>query len=309
MLKHLMRSLFTSSLEVKTVQTSLLEIAYEEYGKPGGEPILLIHGFPYDAGCWEAVAKKLAHKNYHVFVPYLRGYGKTRFLSGRTMRSGEYMALTHDMLEFMKALGIARYDVVGHDWGAIAAYQMAALYPDRVKSLVTLAVPYAGNDEQVPPIPQVEAYWYQWFFNTEMGRRVLDKDRKAFCHRLWEKWSPSWHVDKFLYNQTAESFNNDDFVDIVIHSYRHRWKEERGDPRYKELYRVWENNQKISVPTIYLHGDNNGATLAAAAFGKDKYFTGHYELKILKGGIGHFIQMEDPDAVVKAVLKLRKLSR
>jgi pimeloyl-ACP methyl ester carboxylesterase len=294
-------------MTLKRSTTPLLEGAYEERGNAHDAPIILVHGFPDDARSWDAVAGPLAEEGYRTLAPYVRGYGETHFRDRQTPRSGQYTALARDIIDFADALGLRRFTLVGHDWGASAAYILAALYPERLESLVTLAVGYYGADtpkQRLAPA-QARAYWYQWYFNMPQGREALAANPGAFCRHLWEVWSPTWAFDDATYAATARWFDNPDFVDIVIHSYRHRWGNAAGDPRYDPLEQRLAKATTIAVPTIMLHGADDGAALATSSAGKEKHFTGRYERRVLPG-VGHFVQRECPEAVVSAVLESRQ---
>lgn len=293
---------------LKQIQTSLLEIAYEERGEENAVSIIFAHGFPDDVRTWDKVVEPLVAEGFRTLAPYTRGYGKTSFLDD-AMRSGEYVALAQDIIEFADALGLDKFIFVGHDWGAAAGYLTAILYPERVQSLVALAAGYGmglpGYAHKPVPLDQIRAYWYQWHFNLEKGRITLASERRKFCRELWKIWSPSWNFDSTTFDETAKSFDNPDFVDVVIHSYRRRWDNASSDSRYKELEAKLVGEPKISVPTITIVGAEDGATLAESSEGKEQFFTGGYERRVLNG-IGHFIQREKPEAVIEAVEEMRK---
>lgn len=290
-------------ITTKTIRTFRLEVAYEERGEPDSTPVILVHGFPDDARTWQRVSEPLAGAGYRTIAPYLRGYGGTRFLDGSTSRSGQLSALGRDLVEFTDAMGLDRFVLVGHDWGARAAYILASLHPERVSSLVTLAVGYGTNnpDQSLSPA-QTQNYWYQWYFNMEKGREELESNRRAFCEHLWRAWSPNWEFTDEEFEETARSFDNPDFVEIAIHSYRHRWANAGGDPAYDELEDHLANPPKITVPTTLLMGEADGATLPETSEGKESFFTADYERRVLPD-VGHFIQREDPGAVVEAVME------
>lgn len=294
---------------LKKIKTSLLEIAYQERGGEDAPPIILMHGFPDDANTWDKVAPRLASEGFRTLAPYVRGYGNTRFLANATQRSGQHAALTQDMIEFADALNLDRFIFVGHDWGAAIAYMLAILYPARVQALVVLSGGYGmglpGYVKQPVAIAQARAYWYQWYFNHDKGREALEANRRELCRELWKAWAPSWRFSKSAFEKTAESWSNPDFVDVVIHSYRYRWQNAAGDPRYDEIEAKLAKWPKISVPAAVIHGDEDGATLPTASEGKDLYFTAEYQRRVLHG-VGHFIQREQPDAVIDTVLKIAR---
>ena len=293
----------------KKIKTSLLETAYEEMGDGNGSPVILMHGFPDDAQTWNAVTEQLAAENYRTFALYTRGYGETRFLDKGTMRSGESVAYAQDIIEFADALGLDRFTFVGHDWGASAAYILAILYPDRVKNTVICSSGYGaglpGYADRPMSVKQIKAYWYQWHFNFVKGPETLATMRDELCRELWETWSPGWNFSDDEFQTTARSWNNPDFQAIVIHSYRFRYENAAGDPRYKELTQKLVGEPPVTVPAIVLHGEEDGATLVADSAGKEKHFTDFYERKVLDG-IGHFIQRENPQAVIEAVVRLNE---
>lgn len=294
---------------LKRIQTPLLEIAYDERGDASAPPIILMHGFPDDARTWDAVAPALAKAGYRTFAPYVRGCGGTRFLDRATMRSGQYAAFAQDIIDFADALGIACFMFVGHDWGAATAYMLAMLYPKRLHAMVVLSGGYGmgtpGYAQKPLSIPQARAYWYQWHFNHWKGREALETDRVNFCRELWKGWAPSWRFSKSTLEKTAQSWNNPDFVDVVIHSYRYRWENADPDPRYAEIEAQLAKMPKITTPTTVIHGSEDGATLPKASEGKEQNFKGEYQRRVLRG-VGHFIQREQPQAVIDAVLKLAR---
>ena len=286
----------------KHVRTSCLEVAYEDRGSPQAEPVILVHGFPDDVRTWDRFVAPLVDSGYRTLTPYLRGFGPTRFLEKTAFRSGQLAALGQDLIEFADAVGIERFTLVGHDWGARAAYIVAALWPERVQGLVALSVGYGTSTpkDQIS-YDQARAYWYQWYFGLERGRAALEQDRRGLCRLLWEAWSPDWHFDDATFETTAGSFDNPDFVEVSIHSYRHRWGNAPGDHRYDEIETRMAKLPRIGVATSVLHGANDGATFPETSAGKERYFTGPYKRQVV-GGVGHFIQRERPNAVVEAVL-------
>jgi len=286
----------------KRVRTSCLEVAYEDRGSPQAEPVILVHGFPDDVRTWDGVVAPLVDSGYRTLTPYLRGFGPTRFLEKTPFRSGQLAALGQDLIEFADAVGIERFTLVGHDWGGRAAYIAAALWPERVQGLVALSVGYGTSTpkDQIS-YDQARAYWYQWYFGLERGRVALEQDRRGLCRWLWEAWSPDWHFDDATFETTAGSFDNPDFVEVSIHSYRHRWGNAPGDHRYDEIEARMAKLPRIGVATSVLHGANDGATFPETSAGKERHFTGPYKRRVV-GGVGHFIQRERPNAVVEAVL-------
>ena len=264
--------------------------------------MILVHGFPDDIRTWDAVAGMLVDAGYRTLAPYVRGFGATRFLDEATPRSGQFTALGQDIIEFAENLGLGQFTLIGHDWGARAAYIAAALHPERVSRLVALAVGYGtSSPDQRLSLEQIRRYWYQWYFNLEQGRTELEVNRRAFCRRLWEIWAPGWSLDDETFEATAPSFDNPGFVEVAIHSYRYRWGEARGDPAYDRLEAYLSDPPPIVVPTTVLMGADDGATLPETSADKEHLFTNAYERRVLPG-VGHFIQRESPRMVRQALL-------
>lgn len=291
---------------VLTARTPALEIGYEAHGDPGGFPVVLLHGFPDDARAWDEVAPPLAAAGYRVLVPYLRGYGPTRFLDPAAPRMAQQAAIGQDLLDFMSALGLATAALAGYDWGGRAACIAALLAPERVRALVTCNG-YNVQNTLGPPRPasavEERAYWYQWYFNTERGRVGLERNRREICRLLWEEWSPSWKFDEATFDRTAPSFDNPDFVPAVIHSYRHRYGNAPCDPRFDEVERRLATRPPITVPTIMLHGAEDTATPSRRSEGHLPLFPAGTERRVV-AGVGHFMPRERPGAVVDALLQL-----
>src|SRR5216117_4202764 len=247
-----------------TVRTHTLEIGYEAHGERGGFPVILLHGFPDDARAFDTVAPPLAADGHRVLVPYLRGYGPTRFLDAAEPRMAQQAAIGQDLLDFMDALGIPGAGLAGYDWGGRAACIAAILAPERVRALVTIGG-YNVQNTLAPsppaPVAQERAYWYQWYFNTERGRAGLEKNRRELCKLLWREWSPTWKFDDAEFERTAPSFDNPDFVPVVIHSYRHRHGNAPGDPRFDAMERRLAERPPITVPSVALWGAEDGVDL------------------------------------------------
>ncbi len=291
--------------QLKRQQTSVLDLAYETWGASDGFPTLLLHGFPDDARSWNAVAEGLTKAGHRVIAPYLRGFGPTRFLEEATPRSGQLAALTTDVLELTEALGLERFALVGHDWGARAAQAVAALYPERVERLVSFTdYEIAWNDEGFPPYEVLHALWYQWVLMSEMGPPLLYTDRRGFCRYLWQAWSPTWKFDDTAFAEAANSFDNPDFVEIVLSAYRHGRHEEAVDnPRYTELEAQLAIGPAITVPTTLLIGADDGIV---RPYPGDECWRAHFTGKAtrhLLEGVGHFAHRERPQAVVEAVIE------
>jgi pimeloyl-ACP methyl ester carboxylesterase len=293
---------------VKTIDTGLLSIAYLEYGSASGWPCVMGHGFPYDAHAYDQAAPILAEAGARVMVPYLRGYGPTRFLNAATPRSGEQAALGVDLLDFMDALRIERAVLGGYDWGGRAACIVSALFPSRVVALVS------GNSYNIQNIAHAmepasaheeAALWYQYYFHNERGRRGLEKNRREIARLLWRMWSPNWTFDDATFDRTASAFDNPDFVAVVIHSYRHRYGLAPGDPRYVEIERALATQPPIAVPAITIDGDADGVIPATAHHAKR--FAGPHEHRVFKGA-GHNLPQERPEEWARAVIDARALA-
>jgi len=292
--------------QIRNVRTPLLELAYLEHGPSDGDPVVLLHGFPYDPRCFDEVAPPLAAAGYRVIVPYLRGYGPTRFLSADTMRSGQQAALGRDLIDLLDALSIGRAALMGFDWGGRAACIVAALWRDRVRCLVAGGGYSIQNIEgSVKPQPPEAEYrlWYQYYFHTPRGREGLAAHRRDFAELLWRLWSPLWQFDSATYAATAPSFDNPDFVEVVIHSYRHRFGYAPGDPGLEELERALAKRPSIAAPTIALWGAADGVVKAPNPDPDAGFFSGRYECRLL-AGIGHNIPQEAPKATAAALLEL-----
>lgn len=297
-----------AAVELKRVRTPILEIAYGDHGPVDGTPVVLLHGFPYDVHTYDEVTPGLVAAGCRVLVPFVRGYGPTRFLSAETIRSGQQGALGRDVLDFLDAVGLARALLVGYDWGGRAACIVAALWPERVQALVTIGG-YAIQDipgSGAPADPEQERrLWYQYYFNTERGRAGLAAHRVEIGRLLWQLWSPGWAFTDEVYARTAASFDNPDFVDVVIHSYRHRYGTIAGDPAYDAIEADLARQPPIGVPTINMWGDEDGVwPLLPGPDTAAAHFTGPYERRIVGGRTGHNLAQERPETVIQAVLDL-----
>jgi pimeloyl-ACP methyl ester carboxylesterase len=291
---------------IKRVRTKTLEIAYEESGPANGSAVLLLHGFPYDPRAFDEVVPPLVQAGCWTIVPYLRGYGPTRFLDAKTPRSGQQAALGRDALELMDALQIQTAVLAGYDWGGRGACVVAALYPERVKGLVS-ANGYTIQDiaaSKMPANPEQEhRMWYQYYFHTERGRAGLTANRGELCKLLWRLWSPNWQFDDATYARTAQSFDNPDFVDVVIQSYRHRFGYAAGDPALEPYERQLASQPKIKVPAIVLQGEGDGVNTPANPAQLARFFTGKFNRRSIPR-IGHNIPQEAPMETARAVLEL-----
>ena len=289
--------------QVERVRTSVLDIAFEQAGAADAYPVVLLHGFPYDPRAFDDVASILNTKGFRTIVPYVRGFGGTRFLSPGTVRSGEQAALGHDLLEMLNALKLTDVILAGFDWGARAACVVAALWPDRVRGLVTCCG-YQIQDiaaSAKPRDPEREyRWWYQYYFQTERGRAGLSVNRNAMCRLLWKLWSPSWSFSEATFQQTAASFENPDFVDVVIHSYRHRHGNAEGDPIYAATESRLATQPKINVPTIVVHGREDDVDPPWTSEGHERHFSGRYERRVLNN-VGHNAPQESPADFARAV--------
>jgi pimeloyl-ACP methyl ester carboxylesterase len=287
-------------MTASSVRTPSLDCAYLESGPSNGVPVVLVHGFPDDARTWDAVAPILAGEGFRTIAPFVRGFGGTQLLPGRA-RSGEIAALARDVLELADALGLHRFHYIGHDWGARPGYALAALAPRRLSTLTTLAVAYGTNvAAQAMDVQQLRAYWYQWYFATPRGERALRDARAEFCRDLWRTWSPGWMFAPADYDRTAASFDNPDFADVVLHSYRVRWGfVAGGDPAYATDSAALAGVPRLAVATTVIMGKEDGATLPQSAAGAEQFFDARYTLRVLED-CGHFIQREQPAAVIDA---------
>lgn len=290
----------------KTVRTATLEIGYQESGPADGPAVILLHGFPDDVHAYDGVAPPLAADGCRVLVPWLRGYGPTRFLDPATPRSGQQAALGADLRDFMDALGIRQAMLAGYDWGGRAACIVAALWPERVRGLVSVTGYNIQNIAAAAKPASAAAeyrHWYQWYFHTERGRAGLLQNRHDICRLLWKLWSPNWNFDEATYQRTGESFENPDFVDVVIQSYRHRYGAAPGDPALEPIERRLAEQPKITVPTIVLHGAADGVGPPQGSEQHARHFTSRYERRVIPVA-GHFLPNEAPEAVVQAIRDL-----
>ena len=293
-----MRGAFTrgATMTITYVDTPVLRIAYQAGGPENGEPVLLLHGWPDDATTFDEVAPLLHQAGYRTFAPWLRGFGPTTFLSAATLRSGQIAALAQDALDLADALGLERFAVVGHDWGARIAYLLASVFPERIPRIAVLSVAWQPGELTTPPYSQAKAYWYQWFLATRQGVEAVQEDGRAFARYQWESWGPPGWFKDATFDQVAASFENPDWPDVTLHSYRVRWGRADPDPRYAELEARARQARTISVPTLMLQGSDDRCLLPESSEGKERLFTGGYERRLLPG-IGHFPTREDPRGV------------
>ena len=291
---------------LKQIDAGLLNVGYAEAGPADGPPVLLLHGWPYDIHSYAEVAPLLASKGYRVVVPFLRGYGTTRFLSGETLRNGQQSALAADTIALMDALKFEKAIIGGFDWGARTANIVAALWPERCKALVSVSGYLIGNPEAnrmpLPPKAELE-WWYQFYFATERGRAGYEKYRRDFNRLIWQLASPKWNFDDATFERSAASFDNPDHVQIVIHNYRWRLGLAEGEAKYDEPEKRLAAAPVIAVPTITMEGDANGAPHPDAnAYAKK--FSGRYQHRVVKGGVGHNLPQEAPEAFARAVVEV-----
>lgn len=290
----------------RRIDAGVLNIAYAEYGPPQGDPVFLMHGFPYDIHTYAEVAPELAACGCRVIVPHLRGYGGTRFLDPATPRSGEQAALGADLLALMDALHIEQATLAGYDWGGRAACVVAALWPERCRALVSFNSYNIQNIARamLPDTPENERrLWYQYYFHSERGRAALQNDRRALIRFLWQTWSPTWNFTDLDFERSAPSFDNPDFVDVVIHSYRHRFGLVPGDPAYAEIERQLAAQPVIRVPAITFDGEDDGVRSPSRAGPGGHGFAGPREHRVI-AGVGHNMPQESPGVFASAVLEL-----
>lgn len=265
--------------------------------------MFLLHGWPDDARTWQHVLPALHAAGYRTIVPYLRGCGPTRFRSPETLRSGQISALGLDLIDLADALGLARVAVVGHDWGARAAYVAAALRPDRIGQCVAISVGWGTNDpRQHLPLRQIQNYWYHWFMALERGAAMVRDERRAFTRYIWNIWNPGWKFPEEEFSATAASFDNPDWAEVTLHSYRSRWGLAPLDPLCAEAEARLERDPVIRVPTLVLHGGADPCNDPSTSQGKEHLFAARYERLVLPG-VGHFPQREAPQPVAEAILR------
>jgi len=296
--------------ELSTIGTRSLQIAFAENGPADGWPVILSHGFPYGPESYDDVTPLLVAQGARVIVPFLRGYGPTRFRDPDAPRSGEQAALGADLLALMDAMGIGQAVLGGYDWGGRAGCVVAALWPERVSALVSVNGYNIQNiARSMEPAAAVDeyAYWYQYYFHSERGRAGLTLNRREICHLLWRLWSPKWAFDEATYDATAAHFDNPDFVDVVIHSYRHRFGLVAGDPAVAEIERRLAEQPDITVPTITIDGDSDGVMGTGGTAHHARKFTGPHEHRVFED-IGHNVPQEAPEGFARAILDARALS-
>lgn len=289
---------------IHSVTTPSLNIVYEQTGPNSGEPVILLHGFPYDVREYDDVLERLVADDRRLIVPYLRGFGPTIYSGSHVFRSGQQAALGKDVIDLMDALELDRATLVGYDWGGRAACVAAALWPHRVRALVSVGGYTIQDISRAAAVPgsaeQEHQYWYQWYFQTERGRMGLEQHREDLCKLMWRMWSPNWRFEEDLFATTARSFFNADFVETVIHSYRHRYGNAAGSPCLEKLEQRLAERPRIAAPTIALYGRADRVEPVPAACAQCAYFTGFFEERFLDQ-VGHCAPKEAPDAVSQAI--------
>ena len=296
---------------LKQIDAGLLNVGYVEAGPADGPAVILLHGWPYDIYSYADVTPLLAAAGYRVIVPYLRGYGTTRFLSSETFRNGQPSALAVDIIDLMDALKIGKAVIGGFDWGARTADIIAALWPERCKGIVSVSGYLIGAPEanKMPLPPKAElAWWYQFYFATERGRAGYEEYRHDFAKLIWQTASPKWNFADAIFNRSAASFDNPDHVAIVMHNYRWRIGLAKGESRYDDLENRLAESPVITVPTITMEGDANGAPHPDAASYRNK-FSGKYDYRLITGGVGHNLPQEAPQAFAQAVIDVNGFAR
>jgi pimeloyl-ACP methyl ester carboxylesterase len=297
----------TSFGPLKQIEAGLLNVGYAEAGPADGPPVVLLHGWPYDIHSFVDVAPLLAQAGNRVIVPYLRGYGTTRFLSSETFRNGQQAAVAIDIIALLDALKIEKATLAGFDWGARTANIIAALWPERCKAMVSVSGYLIGSPNMVPLPPKAElSWWYQYYFATENGRAGYDKYRHDFAKLIWQLASPKWNFDDATFDRSAASLDNPDQVAIAVHNYRWRIGLAEGEPQYADLDKRLAEFPVITVPTITMEGDANGAPHPEPG-SYAKKFSGKYQHRTTKGGVGHNLPQEAPQAFAKAIVEVAEI--
>ena len=289
---------------MRFIKTPLLNVAYFEHGTPSAFPLVLLHGWPDDARTWDRVIGSFTAAGFRCIVPYLRGFGPTTFLDATTLRSGQLAALGQDVVDFTEALGLDKFALIGHDWGARAAAIATTEMPGKAKvsHLVLISVGYGTNSpDQQLPLKQVHNYWYHWYMALPRGLDLLRSQRKEFTRYIWDIWAPDWPLGDAEFEATAQSFDNPDWCDVVISSYRHRWGYAEGDARYNGLEKRLYPPPVVTVPTLMLHGAADPCNHPMTSEGKEHFFSGPYVRKLVANA-GHFPQREQADTVATEIL-------
>lgn len=292
---------------MKFIEAGMLNVAYKDVGPKAGVPVFLLHGFPYDVHSYDEVSVILANRGFRCIIPYLRGFGPTQYLSSQMPRSGQQAALAFDLRSLMIALEIPEAIMAGYDWGGRAACIAAALWPEKVRGLVSGGVAY--NIQNIPAAYRPAApkdehlLWYQYYFHNERGKNGLEENREDLTKLLWQQWSPTWEFSRRTFRETAESFDNPDFVETVVHSYRHRFGLAAGDPAVEKLEVLLTAQPKINVPTITLLGAVDGVSPPRHSKEHNHNFTSFYQVRVIDG-VGHNLPQESPDVFANAVVEI-----
>jgi pimeloyl-ACP methyl ester carboxylesterase len=289
-------------MQFTVVETPTLSIGCEVSGAEDGRPVILLHGWPDDIRTWDRILPTLHQARFRTIVPYLRGFGATRYRSSETTRSGQLSALGQDLLDLASALELEHFAVVGHDWGARAAYIASCLAPDRLTHCVALSVGWGTNDPiQKLSLRQTQNYWYHWYLTLDRGAELVRNNRIDFTRYIWTIWNPNWTISDEEFSATAASFENPDWADVVLHSYRVRWGLAPNDPAYAGIEAKLAANSIITVPTLVIHGGGDPCNDPTTSEGKQRFFTGPYQRIVLEG-VGHFPQREAPERVGAAIV-------
>ncbi|WP_267361595.1 MULTISPECIES: alpha/beta hydrolase [unclassified Methylobacterium] len=291
---------------MKRFRTGVLDVGYNEGGPPDGPPVLVLHGWPDDPSGMVSVQQHLHDAGLRTIAPWLRGFGGTQFLSNETLRDGRALVLAQDAIDLLNGLGIERCTVIGHDWGGRAAYNLAALIPDRLEMIAVLAIGYAPFGRfETPDFKQARRWWYQWYMNADGGAERVRADPIGFARAQWVSWSPAGWYEEAAFVRAAESFLNPDWVAITLHGYRSRWLPEAVDERYAGVDQTIARTGKLRVPTLMIQGDADACDPPSAPADDARWFENRYERLVLTA-VGHFPPREEPDAVARAILRFRQ---
>lgn len=292
-------------MDLNKLKTTVLRQAYEVSGPEKGEPLILLHGWPDSPRTWDKVLPHLHEAGYRTVAPFLRGYGPSTFrnplIGRRPRRTGQPVAYAQDMIDLADRLELQRFHFIGHDWGTLAGYALAALFPERLKSLVAISVPYQPGMQKVPEFPQAQAFWYQWLLCTIPGDSKFRADPIAYGRAQWDAWSPPGWYSEAEFAAAARSWTGKSFVDVVLHAYRSRWGHAPLDPRYARLQAQLEITSTLSVPTVLLHGKEDRCELVQTTDGAERYFNKGYR-RIVLDGVGHFPSRENPVEAARAIV-------
>ena len=290
-------------MQLTTVESATLAIGCELSGPADGHPVILLHGWPDDIRTWDRILPALHGARFKTIVPYLRGFGTTRFRFPETARSGQLSALGQDLLDLADGLGLEHFAVVGHDWGARAAYIASCLAPRRVTHCVAISVGWGTNDpNQKLSLRQTQNYWYHWYMALDRGAELVRNDRLNFTRYIWTIWNPNWRISEEEFGVTAASFENPDWPEITLHSYRVRWRLASGDPVYDVVEAALATSPIIAVPTLVIHGGGDPCNDPSSSECKEDFFAGQYQ-RVVLDRVGHFPQREAPEAVSEATVR------